>query len=135
VKGPPGMAKGKRESVRRVGWFRRSIESQDVLNHRGDLLLVCSPVPGNGSLDLARRVQANGEPASGGRVHRNSARLRRAHDGLEVVLREDALKGDRLRCEFVEDASDSVSDSEETLFERHVGWRSDYVDENQGCSP
>ena len=93
----PDVADGQRQGVGRVGRARRLVQPEDPADHRADLVLGGPARAGDGRLDLARRVQADRDAATGRHQHRDARGLGGSHHGLHVVLGEDPLDGHRGR--------------------------------------
>jgi len=89
----PYVADRQRQRIGRVGGPGRLSEPEQAGDHGRDLRLVGLTRPGDGRLDLARRVRAHRQPGPGRREQRDGAGLRGAHDRAHVVLAEDPLDG------------------------------------------
>ena len=91
---------------------------QHPRHHGAHLRLVGGAVAGDRGLHLARGVQPDGETVLGAERQRDAARLRRAHHGAEVVLREYPLHGHRRRAVLGEHEADAPRDGQQALGER-----------------
>ena len=114
------MAERDREGVCSIRRLRRSVQAEDARDHRLDLLLVRGPVACDGGLDLARRVRGGRKARLGGEKERDTARLRRAHHRVAVVLCEDALHGDGIGLVLPQDSADTCRDERESFTDRGI---------------
>ncbi len=129
------MADRQRQRIGGVRGSRHGIQPQHARDHRSDLRLVGGTVSRDRRLDLARCVQSDRETMLGTQRQRDAARLRGAHHGAEVVLREDAL--DRHRCRGVlgEHEPDALRHREQPFGERHLRRRLDDADIHESGPP
>ena len=90
----PELADRQRQRVGGVGRARGLGQAQQPGDHRPHLRLVRRARPGDGGLDLARRVQRHRDARPGRGDDRQPGDLRGAHHRADVVLAEHPLDGD-----------------------------------------
>lgn len=114
-RGAPDVADGEREGVGGVGGLRRCVEPEQPRDHGADLGLAGPAAAGHGRLDLAGRVQGDGQSAAGRAEHGDGAGLGGAHDRTYVVLAEHPLHCDIFGPVLVDPLLDALLDGDETV--------------------
>ena len=127
------VAQGQRRSVSRVGGFRNGSEAESGLHHLLHLRFIGGAPTGHCALHLIRGVRDDLTAAQPCFGQGKPTRLRNAHRGAHVVLKEHLLNSYYVRTKLDEQRSEFFAQFSEAFGQRVAGGRLDDAKTERYC--